>query len=341
MTWIRNSGGHQIRRVPAVVTDNSFLATQAAALSSNTWADISAGMGGLTWANFKSPSGEDNSTLDFANNALHNPIAKKIGFLGGAHPGQNNFLEYDIATNLWANQTPQQVLSLCHAWDNQTVDFATGDYYWYAKTTGTFFKFTSLTRTWSQIATNSGMASEETIGLCWDETRQGLISWNDTTGCDFWPKGSGSWTNIGTPSGLAGSFDMTAHYNRSTGDIWLGDGNNSPNQLWKLSQAGAFTKMAATPVSVECAGSAGNLSCYCSAAGKFWWINPRTGVNQMRSYSFAGDTWTTITPSNGAIALNDSSAVSSFVCDVASYGILLFIVGTSTGNAPHAVIYKP
>lgn len=321
---------------------SSYLATQAAALAANSWVELT-GMGGLTWALIKSPTGEEQSILDFGNKGCRNAVGKAVSFVGGAHPGSVDFINYDEASNNWAKGTKPFTADTIHAWDNETTDPATGDVYYYQKTTGNFWVKTYATGLWSQIASNSGIAAKETIGLCWDPVRGGLVCFTDATGADLWTKSNNTWSNlksIGSFSGIGGSFDMTAHYVTGTGDIWLGDGNNSPNQFWKLTPAGVLTKQGASPIPIECAGSAGNMSVNDSNSGKIAVINPRVGANQIRLWSAAPDSWATMSPSNGAITLNDASPISGFVTDIFDYGVLLFIVGTSTGNAPRALLLR-
>ena len=316
--------------------DTTYLGTQAAALAAGTWVELT-GMGGLNWALVESSS---SSILDYCNKGANDYPGGRLLFQGGAHGGTGGLtgcIRYIKSTNQWDQITPSYSATLSHAWDSETYDPATGDFYCYTKTSGDFRCLNSGSTTWRDIASLSGEVAES-VSLTWDETRNGLICWGRNTGCSFWAKnaGTGSWSSIGDP-GIAGSLGMASHYMRTTQELFLADGSTNPTKYWLLNQAGSFTTSFTAPLTVYASEGGANMTMYDWATARLLVVDPETA--ESRAFNPNGRTWKTFTPSNGAFPFT-SNPTGTFSIALDDLGCIFFMKGMSNGADPKAYLYR-
>jgi len=297
------------------------------------------GMGNLTWPLISNPAQSAN-IIEFSNKGGNDIPGHRLLFHCGPHAELTDFIGYNKDTNNWAKMTPAYSSTLSHAWDSQTYDPVTGDFYVYVKTTGNFRRLPSGSTTWQSIASIPALSQTESVSLCWDEARNGLICWNRETGCAFWAKnaGTGSWAQLGDP-GIQGSLGMASHYMRVTQELFLADGAANPTKYWLLNQAGTFAGPFTAPMTIFASEGSSNMTQYDWASQRLLVVDKVT--NEFRTFNPNTRQWRLVTPSNGALPINGNPAAGdAWSISLEDIGCVFFFVCRSNFIAPSAYLYR-
>lgn len=308
----------------------------AQGLARGQWCQI--GMPGLTWSLIVAPSAPGEHVLEFASSGVYDPVRRKVRYFGGPHSGSMHCIEYDEAGNQWSRCSNPPGASGGHGYDHNAVDPQTGDHYVRLYLTNRFLRWDGSS--WQSIANNScdpGLSQEPAIGMTWDSTRGGLVTFSDAGGACFWNKATNSWSQVAADPGLTGSYHFVAEHNPRVGATWLTDGNDSIKH-YRLT-ANGITELRQAPLGLSCCGGGGVLSSYDYGSEKIIVANPFG--NQWYEFDLAADTWR---PFNSSLPLDnelyDATNVEGIVVPISSYGVLLYVMGRGTSRDPHAFLYR-
>lgn len=331
---------------------STYLAQEAAALSPGQWADIGSGMPGLSSLG-PDPIATGGSIFEYSNKAGYDPINKIVHFVGGGHHSSapNNLqgtlvhVQYDVASNTWTQSGPDVPYygSFQHAWDHNVVDPTRGEHYFikpnYSNPGVTLWRYSGSS--WSSITNSSISGIESTYGGVYDIYRDGVFVWSDQ-GLQFWDRGSNSWSQRGSPSGLSGPYHCVAHQDRASGDLWLIDSFNNSGGNWRYTTSNTFESLPDSPVGMYCAGGSGQLTDYDFRTGEFLGVDPWSGT--IRALSLAAGSWRTASPTNGTLPLNNvDSDVEGFICGIDDFGgVVMFVMARGGGGIgpPDCYLYK-
>jgi hypothetical protein len=319
---------------PPPATGNQAFTETVTQMSPGTWAIVAP----------TNPRLIENMHNVFADSMAWDPTSKKILFIGSYHDTPYQFLLYDTETNTYSlgpdlPGLPASTHFVGHAYDGNTINPATGDYYYHiprdhiyhiAQADGLIahdlYKFNIASNTWTILPDNS----LKTTYTCCDAfayfPEMGGVVWFDATGELFLLKdGAGSWSHVGAVAGFKGGTFHFAEYNPALKFLLVGGGNE--NALYKLSASGQITPLGNSPYPFQDgSGFTANISVD-PVSGEFV-ILPARGITspfQASSYLYNSmtNTWsaTPHQPPDGVYGALTTTPVSTYgvtatlVCD--------------------------
>jgi hypothetical protein len=342
---------------PCSAPSNGQTALEAAGngIVEGAWCELSTY--GLTWSLIQ-PSGGGNcpneNHLEFGSTGVYDPKTKTAGVLSGPHSGTVGgacypenivFLLYDEIRNEWSleNQDITGLPNAGHGYDLTSVDPASGDMYVSTYNSNSLWR-RSAAGEWQLIGDNpiigcNGITCAS--GTTWDSKRNGYVRFGDSSerGVTLWSKSTGTWSQIAPDSAFGGfnkGYHFWAGYHRSTGQLWLHDGNGSFKH-WRLNTDGTVSPLSQPPITLGCCGSNGRLSAYDFRTDRFVVVDPYT--NTFFDFDIVSDEWVNL---GAKIPMNwNESDIEIFVISIDAYGgLLMYVVAPGTGSDPIAYVYK-
>jgi hypothetical protein len=245
-------------------------------------------------------------------------------------------LEYAESTNAWSICSKPSGIADGHGYDHNAVDPATGFHYIRQYLVNQYWVWNGST--WAQIARNScePPADEPAVGLTWSTRLGGLVSFSDSSGVCLWRKSTNTWSSLGKPQGIQGSYHFVVEDNPAAGMVWIQDGNDTSNH-WRIDGAGKISQLATPPVTLGCCGKNGRFSAYDDASEKFI----VAAANEWYEYDIVADSWKKLPL---LLPLYDSQiragTFEGFVTTITRHRVLMYVVARETGESPVAYIYK-
>ena len=279
-----NGHGH----AAAVVLAAIFIAAPHAA-SGTELGDLAASMAPGEWRELSTegfegilvPPGGEGALLEYMDEALQNPLTRKIYIIGCARAtgGSGSYvcdtttaedagwIEYDENTNAWRDMPPSPVSPGFHSYDHAAMDPATGDYY-YREIDADAWKYAA--ETWTSIPRIA--ESEYEIPCC-----SGFEFFPELGGLVFidgpnkrfltYRDGDSQWTetamNVSTP---VGEYHVFSEYSADRGILYFGGGVNDERGLYVMGESLAPRRAAGSPVGLGHGGG-----------GSIQTIDPQTG----------------------------------------------------------------
>lgn len=335
------------------VQAQTTLSQAAAAMSPGTWQSLSTS-GFNNGSVLRSPDG---SGLEFMDKAAWNPIAKTVMIVGGAHPSggacsSDVSAKYSDATNTWSTFAlvcPTLIgfnNSEGHAYEHDTVDLVTGDFYHRGYNSNRVAKFSQATQSWSLLAAAIPSASQCCGVLEYFPDRNSLVFLDSDSGVFEYSLSGGTWTqrastNLGGFSpqltGLGNSG--AGHYSAICHCIVLGGGGGSTT-LYKFSASGAFTSVASAPQQIFTPQAGGGaVFTVDPATGKFLlWANANAPTT-MYELDPVANTWATISRAAPVFPGPEGGVFDVVAIPISDYKVTMF-VSVSSGSFGAVYLYK-
>lgn len=330
---------------------SSVLERAANGLAAGNWCEFtgSAAMGGLSWALIQDPNGGNGSVFEYANKGVYDPVRKEVRYVGIADtspgpPDELKYLIYSASTNQWSTATKPFIQWGSHTWDVNAVDPASGCNYINDPRSANFWRWCGSS--WAALPSNAAV-SGEILACTWDEKRGGLLCWSErNTGVQLWTPGAGNslpgtWSEIFSIGGCSGEcLNFIAAYDRNSGYVFLGSGNNNNTNYRRYSPTGVMTTHTA-PTAIICCGGGGNskLGVYDYRTGKVVFHNPSGSAKW--DLDLATNTWRSLGNAGPPLNNIDPGNTQSIVVAIPDHGgVILYLVRPSVGAAPRAYLYK-
>lgn len=304
----------------------THLAQQASTMSAGQWKQFTTN--GLSTSLFVTGA---NNTLDYMDKGAYDPVNEQIRFVGNGHLEQLRWHQYNEATNTWGNLSPPSWYGggavFEHGYQHNTVDPATGDWYYRSYNNNQIRHYTQATGTWSQLPTSGTM--EIAGGIEWLPTIGALggLVFHVGTNIRYWNKATNTWGTGSTNLSGAGPYHNAAVLNRVTNEVYFGGGNGS-GKVWKVNAAGT---VAAQPDCPATFGIGSAITTVCPTSGHML-VFKGGGT----AYRYNGVSWATLSIT-GAPSFDSVNAGSKIVAvPVAAHGVVLFLFG----GTPATWLYK-
>jgi len=309
---------------------DTYLSQQASTMSAGQWKQITTG--GLSTSLFVDGS---NNTLDYLDKGAYDPINRQVRFIGQSHYGDQRFHQYDESSNTWSNLPDPPWDSggaaypgfLGHGYQHNTIDPATGDFYYRQYNYPRPRRHNRGSGAWSELPSADSM--DIAGALEWLPTigTQGGLVFHVGTNVRYWNKANNTWATGSTSLSGAGGYHNAAVLNRVTNEVYFGGGNGS-SKVWKINGSGTVTALANCPVSY---GIGSTITTACPKSGDMLVIDSNGSA-----FQFNGSAWSALSMT-GAPSFGSVNSGSKIVAvPVAAYGVVLFLFGGS----PAVWLYK-
>jgi len=322
----------------------SALETLAASMAPGTWAELATT--GLNSGVLDSMSSPGHHILEYSDDGVWDPVAKRFLFMGGAHgdPWRAKFIRYTDSTNTWEEILPRETWSDAHGYDHNAVDPATGDFYHRAYGSGQVHKYSAATSTWSAlppIDPNLAYVQNCCGALEYFPEMGGLVFAIGGYGeAVFFNATTGQWRKLNGANLPMGAYHNFAEYNPVHKVVIFGGGNEDPNipgdqsvALYKLDQTGTITRMADAPLGL---GVMQTISTLDPVSGDHLFFG---NGDTFYSYDVTADRWTL---RGGAIPIFSPSfnpqVFGIVAAPVSTYGVTMFVKWY--WNQSKAYLYK-
>ncbi len=208
------------------------------------------------------PSGGDGGMQEYSDEALRNPITKKIYMIGcvratggtGAYVCDNSssedakWIEYDENNNSWKTMSATPFSLWPHSYDRAALDPATGDYYYRVNLTDDIWRFRN--GSWSTIpkVAKSGSCCD---GIEYFPDLGGLVVPDQPGGqIHVYRPATNIWQTLPGPLPI-GEFSFFTEYSAKHKLLFIGGGYLAPRVLLKMDATGKVTRVADPPVDLE------------------------------------------------------------------------------------------
>ncbi len=337
-------------RIMVAVTAGFVAILDAGAASASPLSDLAGSMQPGTFAELTSMSGWNSGAIlspsdisgctsgdyitSYADKAAWDPVSRRVLMLGQAHGVcyGGRFVAYDDASNTWSIQPwPSQICqsgtssSPCfdHAYDNNTVDPATGRFYYRAYGSSTVLQFqggswTSLPSIpMNNLQCCSALEFFPAMGkLIFVDGDWGVWAYNPTA--KSWAQmanGDAANNAAGLPNLPMAPTSVFALYNPVQQILLFGGANH----LYKMSSSGTITTMKTPPFTV---GAANAVISVDPVGGKFLALSG----SSMYQYDAGTDTWGQLSITVPATLMGLNGVGDGLVAsDVTTYGVVMFI----------------
>lgn len=343
---------------PAGGGGSTALETQAAALSSGQWAQVT-GVTGLGL--FTGQQGSSGLAIAYVSKLGRDPNNKKLYFLGCDHGDETLFLVYDEAANSWTEQAASVPWGIeasgttSHGYDHTVYDDVHNKLYHRPYGTLAVRRWDGGT-TWGTLSYSGSLFySSASAGVAWfpdmgangrivvfqleNGSNGGLISIDPvTTGVTVHDNGT---------SALAGTGDPHCFciYSPQHACVVFGGGNGS-SECWKMNASGTITKLDDIPAAITAtAGPAGDPCAlvFCQPSNGNIRVMQSASVSRVLNPSAgSGSQWS---DPGGTSSILSSNTVGSGAYGVAAatlheYGVVAFVKNWSAASAAQMWIAK-
>jgi hypothetical protein len=295
---------------------------------------------------------------EYANKATWDPVGLTFRFQGAAHGNcyAGKFVAYSEASNSWTalpyfpgecqsiqgcNYTP-----FSHAYDHNTVDPATGDFYYHPYGTADFYVFSA--GTWTKLASATGPGTHVCCSAIeWFPEMDGFLWWDAQAGLWAWSKKTGRWTglanacisdNVGGLKNLATNCQLGyfAEYSQTAHAVLIGD---SSDEIFRVDGSGTVTALGKPPIPTGVAEGGGG-------AGAQVTVDPVTGYHifiddsSMYQYDLQSDSWSLLSVPTRPAFFDTGGVMESLIgTPVSTYGVIMYVKADDSSMA-RAFLYK-
>jgi hypothetical protein len=235
---------------PTLTQAQTALGQLAASMQPGTWAELTTN--GLTNDLLYIAPGH---LLQYADSAVWDPNSRQFLFVGGAHAPDPNkrFITYNDATNSWRREADPYFFEFSstaqivwHAYDHNTIDPATGDFYYRPFYHATVYRYRIATKSWSALP-DMPDSLNCCAGMAYFPEMGGLVIVGGGT-VRFWKRSTNQWSDLAT-NVIMGPYHNFAEYNPVYKVVLLGGGNDS-SDIYKLDSSGKLTKLKNAPLTL-------------------------------------------------------------------------------------------
>ena len=257
-------------------------------------------------------------------------------------------MKYTESTNTWTNTLPNPCPDfdrafsggIGHAYQHNTINPNTGNFYHRQYGTGKVMVFSHSTQSWSQIAPVPSGAFQVAGALEYFPDRNSLVFLDGDWGVWEHSLSTGTWTQRASTVGGGftpqltgvGSYHNVAQYSSACRCVLLG-GGGSGRALYRLDSNAVITRMADAPFSLstpEGNGSGSIITADPVSGRVLAWTSNGTGYD----YDPVANTFRT-TGRNAPFTPTPTGGISNAVAvPIADYGVVMLIVsdGSNTGK---------
>ena len=232
---------HPMSFMPLPGAPASTLGTFSAGLASGETQPFT--MPGMNSSLINTPPPTNSDALTFAVDAIHDPVRRRIRFIGTGHAssaGGSAVLTYDEDAHLWTKVRDPAGISESHRYYHHAIDFATGDDYvrghtstpdmWYhpfgAPDDAAGWDFNTTVPTFNAVQVAGSM-----VYVPWLNGGQSGLVHCETRSIRSWGKGDASWQGRLDPGPAPtpyGTLDIFAVAPRNGTHIYCGGGKYDP-----------------------------------------------------------------------------------------------------------------
>jgi hypothetical protein len=301
------------------------------------------------------------SILDFAQKAVHDPVADQVLFCGAPHGAtgihSNKLVHYDVAAGKWTAEPAPGTWGVGCAYDTNTIHIAGREMY-----VSSLLRSNTLRRMNLDSRTWSSMAQPETIGFTSSEPsaeyfpERDELLWLQMKRLGAWKKSSNTWSLISPGLRELGWRSAIARHNPVLGCVLILGGADTDRKpavfshaVYKYDKNGAITRMKDSPPSINVYTNR-SLVTVDPISGDFLFIqavllqdiNDFTRDIEFWKYRIDTDTWTRLHESvipapEGWWAESYPAAV--VAAPIPKYGVILFM-SAAPGSKSKAYLYK-
>ena len=230
----------------------SALADLAAHMQPGTWAVLNTT--GFNNGGILAPGGPSDAITQYTDSGGWDPVNRRVLFMGVSHTNPVwTLVSYSEADNTWRTIPPHPSVSdstLTHAYDHNSVDPRTGDYYHRVFKDNKIFKLNGSTGVWSMLPGPSADGSQVADGLEAFPEMGGLIWVDSIAGVWLYDTSANSWSRL-SGSVAMGAYHNFIEYNPVHKVVLFGGGNDAygarSSDLYKLNSTGQITKLKNAP----------------------------------------------------------------------------------------------
>jgi len=296
----------------------SALGDLASTLSPGQWAVLNTNGDSSGYSASLLSTGTDN-IFNYANKGTWDPSARKVRFVGQGHYEQQKYVTYTEATNSWVLEPkPSWDCSpscIGHGYQHNTINPATGDFYYHQFNSHSFYKLSRSTGQWTQLPQRpNGYSAYGGMVCC-----EGVEYHPDLGALLVFAGGEiqrytdgGGWSMI--TSGLSmGPYHNVAVYD-PVHQIVVGGGGNDVRKLYKVSATGSVSPIQDPPVQVR---PAGPILTVDPASGTYLIVD---GGKNLYEYDVTSDSWTQRNVAN----MPFSDTTYTVAIPIRDYGVIMF-----------------
>jgi len=289
------------------------------------------------------PPGGSGSILEYTDEALRNPVTKKIYIIGCARSdggdyscassdsSDSRWIEYDEASNSWKTMGGTPFSITHHAYDHAALDPATGDYYYRVESSRSVWRYSA--GVWSRLP------DMPAPGPCCGALEYfpdlgGLVFADPLNGGGqfylYRPGGSG-WQTL--PGGIHfGEYHNFAEYSAIHKVLLIGGGVNGDRVLIRMDSSGKVTRAADAPVSLG-TGTCGAVQTIDPISGNLVVFHCNRNIY---SYNPASNTWA----QHGTHSLpDDYGNLLVAAVPVTELGVIFLVRGGGQGPSSSSAVY--
>jgi len=286
----------------------------------------------------------------YSDKAGWDPINQRILYLGQTH-GEcyaGRFVSYDVGTNSWAELPwPSYICqsgtqsSPCfdHAYDNNAVDPATGDFYYRNYNSLTFLHFHN--GSWTKLSQPATQNFQCCSALEFFPEMNRLLFLDGDWGLWAYNPSNGSWAALANTNGanaVAGlpnlpmsSTAVFAHYDPVLKIVLFGGGTH----LYKLNSSGVITTLKTPPAAL---GPTNAVVASDPVGGKFIVL----AGSAMYQYDASTDTWTQLAISVPTVLSGLDGVGDGLVsADIPLYGVIMYIKYDNASSKVYLYKHSP
>jgi uncharacterized protein (TIGR03382 family) len=261
--------------------------------------------------------------VQWTDSGAWDPIARAIHFVGrdaGCGDTSRPFvhLRFDDDLSTWSLEPVPPIPPCGHAYDGNTVDPETGDFFFRDYTDSVAWRWGG--GSWTATPEVPGDASSPAIGLAYfpeltiagTSTPGGLV-WSQTDRLFVLPRGASDWTTIALPAPI-GDYQSFAEHDPVDHVLVFGGGNSADRVVYRMGADGALTLLGAAPIDLGIHGENGTYVSVDPVSGQFlvytfgdtrgWW-----------TFDAIADAWA---PLEGPPLLSEYA----FQVPIARYGVI-------------------
>ncbi len=343
---------------PCATTGGSTaLESAARGLAAHQWCEFDSGI----TKDFLDTCGDSLLQINtYADSMAWDPVRRQVHFQGSPHNGALRHIVYDEAANRWTTapvaytcngatcnvgppdntNQPKCTAPVLHAYDNNTIDPATGDFYWGMFSTERVRKFSG--GSWSDIAPPPGAS---TGAYKYFPERGGIVSIAGAS-VYFWKKSTNSWSTDGTVT-WGTDYHNAIEYDPVDHLMWLLDGNDG-TQHYKMDSSGTITPLKTSSSPPSALGGFGLTSGLVS-------VDPISGRFVYFDYSSEGwwqfdittNTWTSFS-SMGITSMpplrpgcdGGSCAADNVEVSIPEYGVIMYLAYEDKNGNTRTYLYR-
>lgn len=341
------------KRIRFTVTTGSALQTQAAAMASGAWAQVSptpAGLNLFVSSGGLFSGGASGLSTGFCSKFARDATNRQFRFIGSDHNARTIHLVYNDATNAWTDggtPTPWGYPAggtANHGYEGTTFDSAAGKL-WHNPPYDTVMRRWDGGTTWASVAT--GTSNSATTGAMeYFPQRNAFIlvkNQNGTNANLYSTTAAGAATLLANQTIVgADNTHMMVRYSAVRQICYFGGGNGSAN-TWTVNAAGTVTRLDNCPTGWGCGGGGSSHAFVNPSNGNLIVYSSSSSWRECNPSASPGSQWSSKSGTVNLLSSNtyDGSAYAT-ISSPTEYGVVAFVKTFGSGGSRAEMwLWKP